>query len=450
MVTAAAERKSDWLASSDFAYPDGALCVRCGEASGKGLPLALASHYLEADVAYRLTQSDDFLTPGNKIMTSDKQMLLTLQRSLLACALTLSAALPGCSEDPKKVTTGTGDSTADEGDEDAPTEDETDETDETDESAAAPVKDAGAKPKDAAVKPPVVVDTGAPVAPKPDAGPKVDAGTPAKDDAGSAPSTPGPTGAVSEPDAPTTASASGMGKFTVKTYTSGYPDAPEYADSTMHYPEGLDGPLPAMAIVPGFLSAQSTIQKWGPFLASHGIIVLTIGTNSTADQPDARATALWGAIGTIKGENTREGSPIKGKVDVERLGIGGWSMGGGGTLIGITAHPELKAAMALCPWSPGVTFPKVTTPIIFLAAKNDQLAAGQSQPFYDSIPETTPKMLWERSNADHFANDPDNNMGAQGRYGLSWLKVYLEGDARYKQFLLEMPPVASDFKTNVK
>ena len=59
-------------------------------------------------------------------------------------------------------------------------------------------------------------------------------------------------------------------------------------------------------------------------------------------------------------------------------------------------------------------------------------------------------MLWERSNADHFANDPDNNMGAQGRYGLSWLKVYLEGDARYKQFLLEMPPVASDFKTNVK
>jgi dienelactone hydrolase len=382
---------------------------------------------------------------------SDPQMLLTLQRSLLACALTLSAALPGCGSDPQPQKVADP-STADEGDQDEATDDEA--ADESDDSTAKPIDAGKEKPKDAG-KPPVVIDAGAPTAPKPDAGggsTKPDAGPAATEtDAGKAPTTGGgATGPISEPDAPTSASASGQGKFTVKTYTSGYPDAPEYADSTMHYPEGLDGPLPAIAIVPGFASAQSTIQKWGPFLASHGIIAFTIGTNSTLDQPDARATALWGAIGTIKSENTREGSPIKGKIDLERLGIGGWSMGGGGTLIGITAHPELKAAIAMCPWSPGVTFPKVTTPIIFLAAQNDQLAAGQSQPFYDSIPESTPKMLWERSNADHFANDPDNNMGAQGRYGLSWLKVFLEGDQRYKQFLLEMPPVSSDFKTNVK
>lgn len=383
-------------------------------------------------------------------MSSDQQMLLTLQRSLLACALTLSAALPGCGDDPQPQKVADP-STADEGDDDEATDDEA--ADESDDSTAKPLDAGKDKPKDAG-KPPVV-DAGTPTAPKPDAGggggTKPDAGPAVEVDAGKAPTTGGGvTGPISETDAPTTASASGQGKFTVKTYTSGYPDAPEYADSTMHYPEGLDGPLPAIAIVPGFASAQSTIQKWGPFLASHGIIAFTIGTNSTLDQPDARATALWGAIGTIKAENTREGSPIKGKIDLDRLGIGGWSMGGGGTLIGITAHPELKAAIAMCPWSPGVTFPKVTTPIIFLAAKNDQLAAGQSQPFYESIPDSTPKMLWERSNADHFANDPDNNMGAQGRYGLSWLKVFLEGDQRYKQFLLEMPPVSSDFKTNVK
>lgn len=393
-----------------------------------------------------------FLTLGETIMSSHPLTLLTLQRGLLACALTLSAALPGCSDEPKPQQV-IDPNTADEGEEDeVPSDDDgSDDTDDSDDSAAKPIDAGTNKPKDSGAKPPVV-DTGAPTAPKPDAGgAKPDAAPAAEPDAGSRPATGGgATGPISEPDEPTTASASGQGKFTVKTYTSGYPDAPEYADSTMHYPEGLDGPLPAIAIVPGFLSPQSSIQKWGPFLASHGIIALTIGTNSTGDQPDARATALWGAIGTIKGENTREGSPLKGKVDVDRLAIGGWSMGGGGTLIGITAHPELKAAIALCPWSPGAQFPKVTTPIIFLAAKNDQLAAGQSQPFYDSIPDTTPKMLWERSNADHFANDPDNNMGAQGRYGLSWLKVFLEGDQRYKQFLLEMPPVSSDFKTNVK
>jgi dienelactone hydrolase len=380
-------------------------------------------------------------------MSSEQHLLLTLQRSLLACALTLSAVLPGCGDDPppQTVDPATADDDDDGDDDDAPVAAADDDDDEP-----KPVMDAGTKPKDAGVK--VSLDSGAPAAPKADAGAaKTDGATPAvKADAGDEPAPVDPTGSGSEPDDPTSASASGMGKFTVKTYTSGYPDAPEYADSTMHYPEGLDGPLPAIAIVPGFASPQSSIQKWGPFLGSHGFIVLTIGTNSTGDQPDARAKALWGAIGTIKGENTREGSPLKGKVNVDRLGIGGWSMGGGGTLIGIQDHPELKAAFAMCPWDPGATFPKITTPILFLAAANDELAAGQSQPFYESVPNDTPKMLWERASADHFNNDPDYDMGAQGRYGLSWLKVYLEGDGRYKQFLLQMPPDSSDFKTNVK
>ncbi|MDB4975808.1 MAG: poly(ethylene terephthalate) hydrolase, partial [Myxococcaceae bacterium] len=191
-------------------------------------------------------------------------------------------------------------------------------------------------------------------------------------------------------------------------------------------------------------------QMWGPFLASHGIITFTIGTNTPADQPPDRSVALLGAIDTIKAENARADSPIKGKVDTGRLGIGGWSMGGGGTLITLSSHPEFKAAIAFCPWDPGATFPKITTPIIFLAAKNDELAAGQSQPFYDSIPASTPKILWERSDADHFNNDPSFEMGAMGRYGLSFLKVYLEGDDRYKQFLLVKAPNASDWRSTVK
>jgi dienelactone hydrolase len=385
-------------------------------------------------------------------MSSDQQFFLTLQRGLLACALTLSAVLPGCGEDVPDNSLP--EATADDEGEPASTDDTSaDDGDDSDDTSVKPSIDAGKKDagqKDAG-KP--VIDAGTDAA-KPDAGgAKTDSGPGVVDaDSGGSDgaSTSGPTGGVSEPDEPTTASASAMGKFTVKTYTSGYPDSPDYADSTMHYPEGVDGPLPSMAIVPGFASPQSSIQKWGPFLASHGIITLTIGTNSTGDQPPARAKALWGAIATIKGENTREGSPLKGKVDVERMAIGGWSMGGGGTLIGIQDHPELKAAIALCPWNPGATFPKITTPILFIAGLNDELAAGQSQPFYESIPESTPKMLWERASADHFVNDPDYDMGAQGRYGLSWLKVFLEGDQRYKQFLLEMPPDISDFKTNVK
>jgi hypothetical protein len=35
------------------------------------------------------------------------------------------------------------------------------------------------------------------------------------------------------------------------------------------------------------------------------------------------------------------------------------------------------------------------------------------------------------------------------KYGLSWLKVFLEGDERYRQFLLETPSRESDFRDNL-
>jgi hypothetical protein len=47
------------------------------------------------------------------------------------------------------------------------------------------------------------------------------------------------------------------------------------------------------------------------------------------------------------------------------------------------------------------------------------------------------------------ANDPSSTDGEIGRYGLSWLKVFLEGDERYRQFLLETPSRESDFRNNL-
>ena len=37
-----------------------------------------------------------------------------------------------------------------------------------------------------------------------------------------------------------------------------------------------------------------------------------------------------------------------------------------------------------------------------------------------------------------------------GRYGLSWMKVHVMEDDRYKQFLLEMPEGTTDFQSNFK
>ncbi len=256
---------------------------------------------------------------------------------------------------------------------------------------------------------------------------------------------------------PTVESASKPGRYQVETATSGWADSPDYADATLHWPTDAKPPFAFVAVVPGFFSPQSSTQPWGPFLASHGIVAMTIGTNNLTDQPPARATALLSALNTVAAENTRMGSPLFGKLDLSRQAVIGWSMGGGGALLAAEKQPSLKALIALTPWNPGYSYSKVTTPAMLLAAMNDSLAGGQSKGFYESIPQSTPKFYFESTNnSDFFSghdtfNNPKNLQGAVGRYGLAWLKVFLEGDTRYRSFLLETPPTTngSEYLTNL-
>lgn len=249
---------------------------------------------------------------------------------------------------------------------------------------------------------------------------------------------------------PSVESATQAGPFDVETITTGLRDGPGYGTQTLHVPVDAEPPFASVVVVPGFVSPESAIRPWGPFLASHGIVALTIGTNSGGDSPDVRARALLDGIETLKAENVRAGSPLEGAMALDRFGVMGWSMGGGGTLIAANDHPELRAAVTLAAWSPGVRFTDNAVPTLLLAGSADTLAGGQSQGFFDSIPEATPKMLFEVAGGPHsIANNPNAADGEIGRYGLSWLKVFLEGDERYRQFLLVTPESQSEFRDNL-
>lgn len=242
------------------------------------------------------------------------------------------------------------------------------------------------------------------------------------------------------------------GPYKVEQYRDGYRNGPAYADSTINYPTDAEPPFALVVVVPGFVSPQSSIASWGPFLASYGIVTMTIGTNLPTDLPETRKEALIDAMKSLKEENMRSGSPLMGKLDTSYTATMGWSMGGGGTLLVANEDPALKATISLCGWNPGYPYSKIKAPALMFASLGDPLAGGQSQGFYRSIPDTTPKMLIEIGAGDHFvANNPASTSGTVGRYGLAWLKVYLEGDERYKKFLLEKPEVpTTDFQSNVK
>ena len=234
------------------------------------------------------------------------------------------------------------------------------------------------------------------------------------------------------------------------------------------YPVGATPPYTAIAIVPGFTAPESSIADWAPFLASWGIVTMTFGTSNpstgasdTSVQPPVREAALIDALTTIKGENTRSGSPLNGKLDLTRLAVAGWSMGGGGTLLAANTHPELKAVFAMEPWNPSTTYPMDTVPTLIFAGTADGLAGPpMPQNQYMSIPSTTPKILYEVMGGSHYVSTSPTNSGTDmapdttstptiARFGLSWLKVYLECDTRFRQFLLVKPTDAAEFDSTL-
>ena len=248
------------------------------------------------------------------------------------------------------------------------------------------------------------------------------------------------------------------GTYSVSSYTDGFRDGPFFLAGTIYHPTNAEPPLAGVVICPGWTAVQSSIAGWGPFLASHGIVVMTIDTNTTGDSVTQRADALWDALQSLKEENVRPGSPLQGLLSPDRYGFMGWSMGRGGTWINAANHPELYSAISLAGHNAtagGATIAAGTTvPSMQLAGALDQpiLGGGQSQPIYEIIPASTPKILYEIASADHFAFGTPTltNVGALGRYGLAFQKVFLDGDERWRDLLVKPPSSGGEMTTNIQ
>ena len=235
------------------------------------------------------------------------------------------------------------------------------------------------------------------------------------------------------------ASLSGNGAYEVMTYTD-FPEAPEFGDATIYYPRDAPASVGGVAIAPGFMERQSNVSWWGPRLASHGFAVLVLDTNERADLPNVRARALIAAVTTLRAENGRNGSPLRGRIDVGKMAIMGHSMGGGGTLIAANEHgDQIQAAIPFTPYEPAADFGNITVPTLIIAGSADRVTpvADHAWRHFQSIPESTTKVYMELDGGGH--SIADSNRGTDlttiGRYGIAWLKLYLNGDERYRGFI---------------
>ncbi len=240
--------------------------------------------------------------------------------------------------------------------------------------------------------------------------------------------------------------------------SDGIRNGPDYDSATIYYPVDQAGALPRnqqlsiMAFCPGYRGSERSMAPWGEFMASHGVVTITLGTNSLSDQPPARGRALLDALETIRNENTRDGSPLKGKLAVDHAGVAGWSMGGGGAQHAAVKDPKLRGVVAMLPWQPGHAF-KHAVPVMILAGENDLVASAESnaRPHFEQTPKGTIKSYYEIKNGGHFVvNRPSSKNGDIGAWVLAWVKTYVEGNPDYESILEKKPESASWYVSDRK
>lgn len=256
----------------------------------------------------------------------------------------------------------------------------------------------------------------------------------------------------------TVATLTNPGPFETATLTEadGIRNGPDYAGATIYYPTNATPPYSSIAIIPGFTAAPSSVEEWGPFYASHGIVAIIIGTNSPFDFPEARAEALLDALETLRQENTRTSSPLEGGLDIDKFAVSGWSMGGGGAQRAAVLDNTIKSVVALCPWLPNPTLDH-DAPVLILSGENDPTAppAQHADIHYNVTPKTTDKLLFEVENGNHsVANTPNGANGLVGQIALSWLRLHMEENDCYcpllTESLLDNPAEASNIQTNIE
>lgn len=211
-----------------------------------------------------------------------------------------------------------------------------------------------------------------------------------------------------------------------------------FGGGTIYYPTDTTGEMAAIAVSPGFTATRSAIAWWGPVLASHGFIVIAIDTNSRFDQPVSRGRQLDSALSHLIAEGNNANSPLSGRVDENRLAAMGHSMGGGGALHSASRN-RLSAAIPLAPWNLGGNpFGSINAPTMIFACENDTTArvGVHANPFYNAISNSNDKVFLEINDGSHScANGGARDDSLLSTYGVSWMKRFLDKDARYSQFL---------------
>nr|WP_194891745.1 ricin-type beta-trefoil lectin domain protein [Catenulispora pinisilvae] len=211
-----------------------------------------------------------------------------------------------------------------------------------------------------------------------------------------------------------------------------------FGGGVVYYPtDTSQGTWGALAIVPGYTALCANEEAWmGPWLSSFGFVVICTETNTGTDSDSQRAAELQAALTWLTTQ-----SPVKSEVDPARLSVLGHSAGGAGAMEEAEQHPELRAAIGLAPGFPGqgLTLATDTVPTLIVGGQNDAtVTPSYLSNLYGTLPASTQSDFAQIAGADHVYYTHPNNV--EMKLIIPWLKVFVDSDTRYTQFLCPTLP----------
>jgi dienelactone hydrolase len=178
-------------------------------------------------------------------------------------------------------------------------------------------------------------------------------------------------------------------------------------------------------------------------IASHGFLVITTAGAAQEGGKRRQATAddLKAAIDWAGQENARAGSPLKGKIQTQRVAVMGQSCGG---FLSITlgADPRVgtigvfnSGVQARNPAAPPATFPtadalqKLHGPVLIINGGERDFMMARSRATYDAI-DTLPAFYGSRHGAGHTATAYHPGGGEFANVATNWVLWQFKGDRK--------------------
>lgn len=235
------------------------------------------------------------------------------------------------------------------------------------------------------------------------------------------------------------------GTYTQCSYKDDILDSEAYDSAIVYYPcEISDGPFPATTLTGGITNYKEQVSWLAEHLVTHGYIIIAMTpTENLSLSTDIWRNAMTGGIDMLEAENGRSASPIFGLVDMDRLAIMGFSMGGGGTLKAVNeiSH-KVRTALSLAPHEDPVSsdmYENISVPTVVFTGTSDAICPQeQVWDIFSALPTTITRAYINVTDADHvdWMNMGDSETHARfATLVTSWLKYYLSGDASYFTYI---------------